>query len=66
MLVYSLLWIARPIVENEFGLYLPIQMLSVTEWSYLGILMILGPLIGLIPAWKAFKNALADGLTIRV
>ncbi|MGZ3672552.1 MAG: ABC transporter permease [Bdellovibrionota bacterium] len=64
--VYLLLLIAQPLIENEFGLYLPVRALSETECWYLGVLMLLGPVLGLIPAWKAYRNALADGLTIRV
>jgi len=66
VIVYLVLWVARPLIENEFGLYLPIHGLSQMEWIYLGVLCLLGPTIGLIPAWKAYRNALADGLTIRV
>jgi len=64
--VYLLLLIAQPLIENEFGLFLPVRALSETEYLYLGVLMLLGPVLGLIPAWKAYRNALADGLTIRV
>lgn len=64
--VYLLLFLARPWVESEFGLYLPVHGLSDTEWMYLAALSVLGPLLGLIPALKAYRNALADGLTVRV
>lgn len=64
--VYLLLIIGRPVIERQFGLYLPIKPLSITEWVYLGITFSGGIAIGLVPAWKAFKNALADGLTIRI
>ncbi|MDR3606274.1 MAG: ABC transporter permease [Oligoflexia bacterium] len=65
-LVYLLLSVGQPIIERQFGLYLPIKPLSMTEWIYLSATFGGGTLIGLVPAWKAFKNALADGLTIRV
>lgn len=64
--VYFLLWVLRPMIAKEFGLYIPIHALSTYEWLYLGLVLLAGILIGLIPAWKAFRNALADGLTIRV
>ena len=65
-LVYAVLWSSRPWIEHEFGLYLPVHPLSGLEWAYLGIVLGVGFLIGLVPAWKAYRNAVADGLTIRV
>jgi putative ABC transport system permease protein len=64
--VYLLLFTLRPVVENSFGLYLPIRAPSETEWLYLLGLAVIGPLLGFIPAAKAYRNALADGLTIRI
>ena len=66
VLVYVLLWIGQPIIEKSFGLYLPIHALTFTEWCYIGGTLIAGILIGFVPAWKAFKNTLVDGLTIRI
>jgi putative ABC transport system permease protein len=65
-LTYGLMAIGQPIIERQFGLYIAIHAPTATEWTYLGSAMIAGVLIGLIPAWKAFRNALVDGLTIRV
>jgi putative ABC transport system permease protein len=65
-LVYMLLFVLRPWVEREFGFYLPIQMLSVQEILYLTLILCAGFVIGLLPAWKAYRNALVDGLTVRL
>jgi putative ABC transport system permease protein len=35
-------------------------------WIYLGAVVFAGILIGFVPAWKAYRNTLADGLSIRV
>ena len=64
--VYLCLFIARPLIESSFGLYIPIRLLSATEWGYLALVFTGGFAIGLIPAWRAFRNTLSDGLTIRV
>jgi putative ABC transport system permease protein len=32
----------------------------------LGLVVGAGLLIGAVPAWRAYRNSLADGLTIRV
>lgn len=65
-IVYLLLILGQPVIERQFGLYLPIKPLTGTEWIYLAVTFSGGIVIGMIPAWKAFKNALADGLTIRI
>lgn len=65
-LLYGTAFIAQPIVETHFGLYLPIRALGETEWIYLGCLWVAGFLIGAVPAWKAYRNSLADGLSIRL
>ncbi|MCR9141968.1 MAG: ABC transporter permease [bacterium] len=66
VLVYVALFFAQPIVENQMGLYLSIDVLSPIEFAYLGGVVLAGFLIGLVPAVRAYRNALADGLTIRV
>ncbi|MQA90491.1 MAG: FtsX-like permease family protein [Gemmatimonas sp.] len=65
-LVYGLLLVAQGPVENAFGLYVPIRPLGVTELLYVGVVVLAGFLLGLIPALKAYRNALVDGLSLRV
>jgi putative ABC transport system permease protein len=47
-------------------LYLPIKPLSVTEHLYVVAVVLAGLFIGFIPAWKAYRNALSDGLSVRI
>lgn len=63
--LYGLLAVVRPWLEANFSVYLNIQPLSQTEWIYLLGIMAAGTLAGLIPAIKAYKNSLQDGLTIK-
>jgi putative ABC transport system permease protein len=65
-LVYSLVVLLQPLIEQQFGLYLPLKPLSAMEHLYVVAVMIAGLVIGLIPAWKAYRNALSDGLSVRV
>ncbi len=53
-------------LENQFGLYLVGSALTSTEFLYLLLTLGLGILIGLIPAWRASRLALKDGLSVRV
>lgn len=53
-------------LENRFGLYLVGSAFSEVEFFYLAITFILGVTIGLIPAIRASRLALKDGLSVRV
>jgi len=64
--VYGGLSLAQPWVESQFGLFLPIQALSALEYTYLGVVVGAGFLIGFVPALKAYRTALHDGLALRV
>jgi len=65
-LLYLCLFMVRPYLESNFSLYLPIQFLSSTELIYLGSILLGGITAGFIPAIKAYRNSLQDGLTIQV
>jgi putative ABC transport system permease protein len=66
ILVYSLVFSLQPVVEQQFGLYLPIKPLGATEQLYVAAVIMAGLVIGFIPAWKAYRNALTDGLAVRI
>jgi putative ABC transport system permease protein len=66
LLVYGFLWGSQPLIERQFGLFMPIQPLTVTGYLYLLAVLVAGILIGFIPAIKAYRNSLADGLTVRL
>jgi putative ABC transport system permease protein len=53
-------------VEQRFGLYVPIRTLGQTEWTYVAIIVSAGLLVGFIPAFKAYRTSLLDGLAPRV
>jgi len=66
ILVYALLFVGQGLAERHFGIYIPITAPGKVEWMYLGGVIIAGLLVGLVPAWRAYRNALQDGLTIRL
>lgn len=65
-LVYLLIILAQGPVEARFGLFIPLRSLGTIEMIYLAGVVVAGFLIGLVPAWKAYRNTLADGLSVRV
>jgi len=64
-LVYGLILLVQGPVEGRFGLFVPIRPLGTVEMFYLGGVMVAGFVIGLIPAIKAYRNTLTDGLSLR-
>ena len=65
-LVYLLLSAGQPVVEAQVGLFIPISPPGAVEWLFLGAVVMAGFLIGFVPALKAYRTALHDGLAVRV
>lgn len=65
-LVYLGLAVAAGPIEARYGLALAITGLGRTEWVFLGLVVLAGTLVGLVPAWKAYRSSLADGLSVKV
>lgn len=66
ILLYAGLFLARPYVDAQFGLYLDISPLSRDEVILLGWVMVAAILASLAPAIRAYRLSLADGMQIRV
>lgn len=64
--LYSLLFIAQPIIAQLYGLNIELSMISNHEWILLGLVQLAGMIIGFIPALSAYRQSLADGMTIRI
>jgi putative ABC transport system permease protein len=65
-IVYGSVLLLQPLIEQRFGLHIPLRPLTATQYGYLTYVVLGGIAIGLIPAWKAYRNALSDGLSVRV
>lgn len=61
-LVYAGIVGARGLVEARVGLALTVHPLTAVEWAYLAAVVGAGALVGLLPAWRAYRASLADGL----
>ena len=66
MILYGMLAIVGPIIEQYHGIQLPLIMLSSYELMLLGVVQCAGIMIGIIPALRAYQQSLSDGMTIRV
>lgn len=65
-LVYGLLFVFQPLIEARFGLYLPIRAMDDLQILYVVGVIVVGFVAGLVPAVKAYRTALHDGLSVRV
>ena len=63
--LYALLFAIQPLLDSRFGLYLEIDPPSIRDWTILGAIVLAGIFAGLIPAWRAYRCSLADGMSIR-
>ena len=64
-LLYAALWIARPWVDAAFGLYLPIEPFSLREAAIVAAVVAAAAATSLLPALRAYRLSLADGMTVR-
>lgn len=65
-LLYLLLFAIRPVIEAQFGLHLGLDAPSAHELTIAGLVVACGFAVGALPAWRAYRYALADGMTIRL
>ncbi len=66
LFLYITLFVSQPLLEAYFGLFIPIQPPSVKDLIILGVIILNGMLMGLIPALRAYRQSLSDGMTIRL
>ncbi|MBD23987.1 MAG: peptide ABC transporter permease [Candidatus Marinimicrobia bacterium] len=57
--------ILQPMIETHLGLFVPIVPPMPREWLILGLVMIASTVAGLAPALMAYRQSLADGMTVR-
>jgi putative ABC transport system permease protein len=65
ILLYAGLFILRPYVDTVYGLHLPVNPPQPGEWATLGTIVLSGCVAGLLPALRAYRLSLADGMTVR-
>jgi putative ABC transport system permease protein len=65
-LVYTGLVSAAGLIETRFGLALAMRPLGGIEWTYLALVIGAGTMVGVLPAWRAYRSSLADGLSPRL
>jgi putative ABC transport system permease protein len=64
-LLYVGLGSLQPFIQSNFGLRIPLEAPSLWQWTMLGLVVLAGCLSGIVPATRAYRNALADGMIVQ-
>lgn len=65
VLLYAALGVLQPYIDRVYGLYIAIEPLKTSEWTNLASVVAAGVVAGLLPALRAYRLSLADGMTVR-
>lgn len=65
-LFYAALAAFRPILDSRFGLFLEISAPTAHDLAILGAVVVAGVLAGAVPALGAYRQSLADGMTVKL
>ncbi|RZQ55250.1 ABC transporter permease [Pseudidiomarina tainanensis] len=65
-LLFIILGVGSDWLLVNTGMLLRATPLTTTEFLFAGAVLVAAILLSFIPAWRAYRNALADGLTIRL
>ncbi len=64
--LYVTLIMAQPFLEQQLGLTVGLFAFSSMDGLYTGLVFVGALLMGVLPAWGAYKRSLSDGLTVRL
>ena len=65
-LLYVGLFVGQPLIDRAFGLWLPIEAPTLRElWAMFGVI-VAGAIVSIVPAMKAYRMSLADGMIVRI
>lgn len=64
--LFALIAVVAPIVQQSYGINISISAITPHEWKLLMLVQIAGIIIGFIPAFRAYRQSLSDGMTIRI
>lgn len=65
-ILYISIFCSQNWVQAHYGLYFSLGLPTLYEWALLASILLAALLIGTIPAWRAYRQSLTDGLSIRM
>ena len=66
LLAWTGLRVGEPLLERRFGLFFDLTAPSGYDLAVTGVVIAAGLCAGTLPAWQAYRNSLADGLSMRI
>jgi len=66
LLLYGLQWSLAGVIQSQTGLIFTSSWPSISEWWRIVLVIGAGFMLSLIPAWRAYRQSLADGLTVKI
>ncbi len=64
-LLYVLLFIAQPLIDAAYGIYIPISVLSSNELLIIPLVIFAALFVSIIPCYRAYRFSISDGLSIK-
>ena len=65
-LLYLGLFVGQPLINSAFGLWLPIEAPTLRElWAMFGVI-VAGAIVSMVPAFRAYRMSLADGMMVKI
>ena len=64
-LLYGLLFFITPWIEQSYGLFLAIEAPSLYELKLMGLILLIACVVGTVPALRAYRQSLADGMSVQ-
>ena len=63
---YLGLFVGQPLIDSAFGLWLPIEAPTLRElWAMFSV-VVSGAIVSMVPALRAYRMSLADGMMVRI
>jgi putative ABC transport system permease protein len=66
ILLYLGLYVAQPLIDSAFGLWIPIDPPTLREAWVLIAVILSGAIVSMVPAIRAYRMSLADGMMVRI
>ena len=66
VVLYAAVMIAQPMIAAAFGIYLNVESLQTLDLALLVAVVAAAFVVGCVPAIKAYRQSLADGLSMRI
>ncbi len=64
-LLYAGLVALQPILDTSLGIWIPISGLGLRDVTVIGTVIAAGAIVSVLPAWRAYRMSLADGMVVR-